>query len=246
MNKQVLKHLELVGHAGIDWIGKISVLPDSGSVNPLQASTASLPAEVPGSNTLGYEGRIKALELLRGEVSKCVACSALAKTRKQTVFGVGKVDPEICFVGEAPGATEDEVGEPFVGEAGQLLNKILVACGMTREDVYICNIIRCRPPGNRLPLPDEAANCRKFLEAQLGYVHPRVIVCLGACAAQNLLDTKTPISKMRGSMHDWRGIPVMCTFHPAYLLRNPEKKKDVWDDMKGLMGFLGRKIPGKT
>lgn len=246
MNKQVLKHLELVGQTGIDWLAKGIPVPNVGAAQPLKAIADSTPLEPSDSIVLSIEERIKGLDLLRAEVSKCVACSVLVKTRKQTVFGVGKVDPEICFVGEAPGATEDQVGEPFVGEAGQLLNKILIACGMAREEVYICNIIRCRPPGNRLPLPDEASNCRRFLETQLVYVQPRVIVCLGACAAQNLLDTKTSISKMRGNMHDWRGIPVLCTFHPAYLLRNPEKKKEVWEDMKSLMGFLGKKIPAKS
>jgi DNA polymerase len=159
------------------------------------------------------------------------------------VFGVGKIDPEVCFVGEAPGADEDRKGEPFVGAAGQLLNRIINACGMKREEVYICNILRCRPPGNRLPLPNEAANCREFLQGQLELVRPRYICALGACAAQNLLNTTLSIGKLRGRLHDYRGIPVLCTYHPAYLLRNPASKKDVWEDMKYLLKQMGRPVP---
>jgi DNA polymerase len=152
------------------------------------------------------------------------------------------MDPELCFIGEAPGADEDAQGEPFVGAAGQLLNKIIVACKMTREEVYICNILRCRPPGNRTPLPNEAANCREFLEKQIALVRPRYICCLGACAAQNLLQSTVTIGKMRGQFHSYQGIPVMCTYHPSYLLRNPSSKKDVWEDMKKLMAHMGRPV----
>jgi len=166
----------------------------------------------------------------------------LPQPRTQTVFGVGKLDAELCFVGEAPGADEDAQGEPFVGAAGQLLNRIIVACGMKREEVYICNIIKCRPPGNRTPLPDEAANCREYLEKQLELLRPKFICALGACAAQNLLDTKVSVGKLRGQFLDFRGIPVICTYHPAYLLRSPDKKKDVWEDMKKLMERMGRPV----
>src|SRR5262249_3587229 len=148
------------------------------------------------------------------------------------------------FVGEAPGADEDARGEPFVGAAGQLLNRIIVACGMKREEVYICNILKCRPPGNRLPLPNEAANCREYLDKQIEWVNPKYICALGACAAQNLLNTKLSIGKLRGQLQEYRGIPVLCTYHPAYLLRNPSSKKDVWEDMKKLMAHMGRPIKG--
>jgi DNA polymerase len=164
----------------------------------------------------------------------------LARSRTQTVFGVGRIDPEVCFVGEAPGADEDATGEPFVGPAGQLLNRIIAACGMKREDVYICNIIRCRPPGNRFPSPVEAANCREYLEKTLELVRPKFLCALGACAAQNLLGTTASIGKLRGRFQDYRGIPVLCTYHPAYLLRNPAAKKDVWEDMKRLLERMGR------
>ncbi len=170
-----------------------------------------------------------ALEVLAGTVSRCTRCPELAATRTQTVFGVGSMKPDLCFIGEAPGADEDAQGEPFVGAAGQLLNRIIAACGMKREDVYICNIIKCRPPGNRAPLPNEAGNCREYLVKQLELVQPRYICCLGATAAQHLLDTTQAIGKLRGRFHDYCGIPVLCTYHPAYLLphRNPDKKKDV-------------------
>src|SRR5207245_1617899 len=153
----------------------------------------ALLAEVPqsaaaeGGPVASLEERRKALEVLVAGVSACSRCAELASTRTQTVFGVGNVDPELCFIGEAPGADEDAKGEPFVGAAGQLLNRIIAACGMKREEVYICNIIKCRPPGNRLPQVHEAANCREHLEKQLELVRPKFICALGACAAQNLL-----------------------------------------------------------
>jgi DNA polymerase len=202
-----------------------------------------LPFDQPA--TLPYEERRKALEVLSASIKDCPRCSELAASRTQTVFGVGKIDPELCFVGEAPGADEDAQGEPFVGVAGQLLNRIITACGMKREDVYICNILKCRPPGNRLPLANEAANCREYLDKQLELIRPKFICALGACAAQNLLGTTQSIGRLRGSLHDYRGIPVWCTYHPAYLLRSPDKKADVWEDMKKLLALMGRPVPRK-
>lgn len=136
------------------------------------------------------------------------------------------------FIGEAPGADEDLKGEPFVGAAGQLLDKIIGACKLTREEIYICNILRCRPPGNRTPAPEEAANCREFLDAQIATVNPKFIVCWGAVAAQNLLGTTDSIGRLRKKFFDYHGIRVLCTYHPSYLLRTPAAKKDVWEDMK--------------
>lgn len=179
------------------------------------------------------------LALLQQEVVPCTRCSELAATRTQTVFGVGNPQARLCFLGEAPGADEDRLGEPFVGRGGQLLNKIIEACRLKREDVYILNMLKCRPPGNRNPLPDELANCRPFLERQLELIQPEYICCLGAVASQNLLGTTTPIGRLRGKLHAYRGAQVVCTFHPAYLLRNPAAKKDCWDDMKFLMRQLG-------
>jgi DNA polymerase len=248
VRRQLLAHLQSLRAAGVDW------LPIGGEPMPSQE-----PAREggPRSNSLFEDEtatpappippaaeRRQSLKLLADAVASCSRCAELARTRTQTVFGVGSIDPPVCFVGEAPGATEDARGEPFVGEAGQLLNRIIVACGMKREEVYICNIIKCRPPGNRLPLADEAGNCREYLERQLELLQPKFICALGACAAQNLLDTKAPIGKLRGSFHNYRGIPVLCTYHPAFLLRSPEKKKDVWEDMKKLLARMGRPVPG--
>jgi len=179
------------------------------------------------------------LEALRQEVAACTRCSELACTRKQTVFGVGNSQARLCFLGEAPGADEDRLGEPFVGRGGQLLDRIIAACKLKREEVYICNVLKCRPPGNRNPLPEEAANCRRFLERQLELVQPDFVCCLGAVAAQNLLTTQQPIGKLRGKLHAYRGAKVVCTYHPAYLLRNPAAKKDAWEDMKFLMREMG-------
>jgi uracil-DNA glycosylase len=179
------------------------------------------------------------LPLLQEAVAGCTRCSELAETRTQTVFGVGSPQARLCFMGEAPGADEDRLGEPFVGRAGQLLTKIIEACRMKREDVYILNMLKCRPPGNRNPLPHELANCRVYLERQLELIQPEFICCLGAVAAQNLLNTTMSISRMRGKLHTYRGAKVVCTFHPAYLLRNPAAKKDAWEDMKFLMREMG-------
>ena len=183
--------------------------------------------------------RREALSVLAKCVAGCQRCPELASRRTQTVFGVGNPSADIMFVGEAPGAEEDAKGEPFVGPAGQLLNKIIEASQLKRDDLYICNILRCRPPGNRNPLPEEAANCREFLDAQIHVVQPKYIVCWGTVAAQNLLNETQAVGKLRGKLFDYRGIKVMCTYHPSYLLRNPAAKKQVWEDMKFFMKHLG-------
>jgi DNA polymerase len=159
------------------------------------------------------------------------------------VFGVGSETAEIMFIGEAPGADEDAQGIPFVGRAGQLLTKIILAMGMTREEVYITNIIKCRPPQNRVPEPDEVANCLPYVLSQIELIQPKVIVALGATALRALLDVHLGITKMRGHWYTFRDIPIMPTFHPAYLLRNPPAKREVWDDMKAVLEKLGRKPP---
>jgi DNA polymerase len=249
--RQVRQHLESLRLAGVEW------LPDA--PEPTVVPSAPPPAATPaaadptaqrelvfgGSEAaaLAPEQRRHELTVLSATVAKCTRCPSLAATRTQTVFGVGPVDAEVCFIGEAPGADEDAQGEPFVGAAGQLLNRIIVAMGMKREEVYICNILRCRPPGNRQPQPDEAHNCREWLERQLDLVRPRFICALGATAAQHLLGTTVAIGKLRGRFLEYRGIPVLCTYHPAFLLRSPERKKDVWDDMKKLLARMGRPVP---
>ena len=155
------------------------------------------------------------------------------------MFGVGNPKAELMFVGEAPGADEDLQGEPFVGRAGQLLTKIIEAIQLQRSDVYIANVIKCRPPGNRNPEPDEVATCEPFLLRQIDLIRPRVIVALGTFAAQALLKTDTPISRLRGRVHDFRGgIKLIATFHPAFLLRSPDRKRDVWEDMKKVRALL--------
>jgi DNA polymerase len=179
------------------------------------------------------------LAVLRDEaIGDCRRCK-LAPSRTQIVFGVGNSRAELVFVGEAPGADEDAQGVPFVGAAGQLLTRIIEAMGLRRDDVYIANIIKCRPPGNRNPQPDEIAACEPFLIAQLEIIAPKVICALGTFAAQTLLKTKDPISRLRGRWHAYQGIPLMPTFHPAYLLRNPGEKKVVWADVQSVMTKLG-------
>jgi DNA polymerase len=189
--------------------------------------------------------REQALVVLAQKVAACVRCPELAATRTQTVFGVGNPEAQIAFVGEAPGADEDRLGEPFVGRAGQLLNDIIRACRLQREDVYICNVLRCRPPGNRLPSPTEAANCREYLDGQLALVNPEYIVCWGTTAARNLLGREEPIGKLRRQFFTYGRAKVLCTYHPSYLLRNPAAKKDVWEDMKFLFRDMGQDLTAR-
>ncbi len=184
------------------------------------------------------------LVALAARVSQCTRCHELATTRTQTVFGVGNPNARVMFIGEAPGADEDEQGEPFVGRAGQLLTKIIGACGWTREELYICNILRCRPPENRPPAPEEAQNCREYLNGQIAIINPEYIVCWGSTAAQNLLGSVETIGKLRGQFFKHGRAKVLCTYHPSYLLRSPEAKKPVWEDMKMLMADMGHTPPG--
>jgi DNA polymerase len=177
------------------------------------------------------------LEPVRAELGDCRRCP-LGALRHRLVFGEGNPRAELVFVGEAPGADEDAQGRPFVGRAGQLLTKIIAAMGLKREDVYICNILKCRPPGNRNPLPDEIAACEPFLIRQLEAIRPRVICALGSFAAHTLLKSEAPISVLRGRFHRYQGIPLMPTYHPAYLLRNPGAKKQVWEDVQAIMKLL--------
>jgi len=174
------------------------------------------------------------LESIRTDIGNCTRCT-LSEKRTNIVFGTGDPKARLVFVGEGPGYEEDKSGEPFVGAAGKLLTKIIEAINLTREKVYICNIIKCRPPGNRNPMPDEIKTCFPFLKRQLLVMKPDFICALGTFAAQTLLETKQPISRLRGHFHDYMGIKVMPTYHPAYLLRNANKKREVWEDMKVLI-----------
>jgi DNA polymerase len=178
------------------------------------------------------------IELIRSEIGDCTRCPLHAEGRTRIVHTTGNFNADLMFVGEAPGADEDEQGFPFVGRAGQLLTKIIKRIGLRREEVCIGNINRCRPPGNRKPEPVETEACRPFILREIAVVKPKVVVVLGATAAHNLLQVKTPISKLRGEFHDYFGVKVMPTFHPAYLLRDPHKKREVWDDMKKVRDYL--------
>jgi len=187
--------------------------------------------------------RTAALSELKVKVEACRLCHELACQRKQTVFGVGPVTTRFVMVGEAPGAEEDRIGDPFVGPAGQLLDKILIATGIPRDQVYILNTIKCRPPGNRVPSDSESENCRLFLEAQLEILQPDYIVCWGAVAVRAILGTTEPIGRLRGRFHWYKKTKVLVTYHPSYLLRAPEAKKLTWEDMKTLMRELGTLKP---
>jgi len=235
LSRQLRSHLELLKAAGVEYVPRgepIRFAPRAAVEEPATADPA--------------ESKRIELAVLAKSIEGCSRCPELFATRTQTVFGVGPVNPEVCFVGEAPGADEDARGEPFVGRSGQLLDKIIAACGFKRGEVYICNTIKCRPPNNRTPTPTERDNCRGYFDQQIALVSPKYIVCLGATAAQNVLGTTTNISRLRGSVHKFGAIPVVCTFHPSYLLRDETKKKDCWDDMKMLLALMGRPVPGKA
>ena len=248
-SRRVLRQsLESLAAAGIQQLPKPAPRP----ADPLPQATTAQPVSAPSSDSetlfaMADSPSIEVsaaatLEVLQAEVTQCTLCDELASTRTQTVFGVGNPQARLCFLGEAPGAEEDRLGEPFVGRAGKLLDKILEACGLSRDEVYILNVLKCRPPGNRNPTPQESDNCRRFLNRQLELIDPEYICCLGAVAAQNLLDTQTAIGRLRGKVHTYRGISVICTYHPAYLLRNPSAKKHTWDDMKMLMREMGTPV----
>lgn len=253
--RTLVQHLESLQSAGIEQLPRaeppvskspVAKSPVATTVPPAAAAAAAdapsatgtlFALESPRPTSRGTQAAT--LEILQQQVAACTLCDELAATRTQTVFGTGNPQARLAFLGEAPGADEDRLGEPFVGRGGQLLTKIIEACRLRREDVYILNTLKCRPPGNRNPAPDESNHCRGFLVRQLELVSPEFICCLGAVAAQNLLETSTPIGRLRGKVHDYRGAKVVCTYHPAYLLRNPSAKRDTWEDMKMLMRLMG-------
>jgi DNA polymerase len=204
---------------GIDvWVGR-----DSQEPAELPASRLPQGADVAGAPPAGWEE-------LRECVAGCTRCE-LSQSRTNTVFGVGSPDADWMIIGEAPGAEEDRQGEPFVGRAGKLLDQMLLAIGQSRESVFIANILKCRPPHNRDPRPEEAAACRDYLQQQIDRVQPRIILAVGRIAAQNLLGTDDPVGRMRGRPHDLDGIPLVVTYHPAYLLRSPSQKRKSWSDL---------------
>lgn len=191
-----------------------------------------------------FESKIMELEEIRDEIGDCTRCK-LHEGRTNLVFGDGNPKARLVFVGEGPGRDEDMQGKPFVGRAGKLLTKIIEAMGLTREDVYICNVVKCRPPNNRTPEPDEMSTCEQFLFKQLRYIKPEVVVCLGATAAKSILKTKASLGSLRGKFHNYSGSKLMVTYHPAALLRNPNFKRPLWDDMQVVMRELGLPMPKK-
>jgi DNA polymerase len=193
----------------------------------------------------GMADPAEALRLIRDDLGDCTRCRLSKQGRKQIVFGVGNPKADLMFIGEAPGADEDQQGEPFVGRAGQLLNNMIKAMGLRREEVYIANIIKCRPPGNRTPERDECGTCSPFLMRQIAAIKPKAIVALGAVAAKTLLAINAPMSEFRGRWFDFRGTKLAVTYHPAFLLRDPRQKKETWKDLQMVMQELGMAIPAK-
>jgi uracil-DNA glycosylase len=203
---------------------------------------ATAPAMAPATPMMLVRSA-EALASIRVELGECTRCGLHTQGRKQIVFGVGNPAADIMFVGEAPGADEDVQGVPFVGRAGQLLTKMIEAMGLSRDEVYIANVLKCRPPNNRDPQPDEVASCEPFLFQQIASIQPKVIVALGAFAARTLLKTQDPISRLRGRVFEYRGASLIPTFHPSFLLRSPGYKREAWDDLKKALGVLGRQPP---
>jgi DNA polymerase len=209
----------------------------------------SMPAGAPpfpkGEDGTARPDALAILQFIREDLGDCTRCKLHKQGRKQIVFGVGNPHADIMFIGEGPGADEDEQGEPFVGRAGQLLNNMIAAMGLKREEVYIANVVKCRPPGNRTPEPDECATCSPFLLRQIDAIQPKVLVALGAVAARTLTGVNEPMIRMRGKWWDFRGTPLAVTYHPAYLLRDPRQKAEAWKDLQMVMKEVGLKPPAK-
>ena len=208
-------------------------------VQPARAASGSAVARIPGAavHESSAPDISMTLETIREDLGDCQRCR-LAQTRTHIVYGSGSSDARLVFVGEAPGSDEDRQGLPFVGRAGQLLTRIIESIGLKRDDVYICNVLKCRPPGNRNPEPVEVETCSPFLRRQIAAIQPKIVCCLGTFAAQTVMSMKVPISRLRGEFHEIDGIRYIATFHPAYLLRNAEKKREVWEDMKKIRAAL--------
>lgn len=239
--RAVRQRLESLAAAGVAQLPRAAMrgtVPAGAMTRAGGRSDGEPAAAAPVASTFDGD-RAEVLRVLQAEVAGCTKCVELASSRTTTVFGSGSPTARICFFGEAPGADEDASGEPFVGRAGQLLTKIIEACQLRREDVYILNVLKCRPPGNRLPLPGEVGNCRGFFERQFEVISPEYICCLGATAAHALLETAEPIGKLRKRWFTFHASKVICTYHPSYLLRNPAAKREVWDDMKLMMADMG-------
>jgi uracil-DNA glycosylase len=224
---------------------------DSGSTPRISEENEAIPPRMPIPappavlTAIQPAEKSAALRLIQDDIGECTRC-ALHKGRHTIVFADGSANARLLFVGEGPGADEDAQGLPFVGRAGQLLNNMITAMGLKREDVYIANVVKCRPPGNRTPEPEEANTCSPFLFRQIDVVRPEVIVALGATAATYLLGQRQPLAGLRGRLHSFRGTKLIVTYHPAFLLRDPRQKKEAWADLQIAMGELGLKAPGRT
>jgi len=228
----------------LEWAARTGMLIEDRRIeSPAVAPVPSVPKRETASGSHSKQGM--SLAEIREDLGDCTRCK-LHQGRKNIVFGVGNQNAELMFIGEGPGADEDRSGEPFVGPAGQLLTKIIGAMGFKREDVYIANIVKCRPPKNRDPERDEIDACIGFLRAQIAAVQPKLIVCLGRPASQTLLETTTSSSRLRGQWKNFEGVDVMPTFHPSYLLRSPENKRFVWEDMQAVVKKLGRNLPKRS
>ena len=228
--------------------------PPSAAPEEDHVARASSPASAAGAEDMFAPPRpesratdpAEALRLIREDLGDCTRCVLHKQGRKQIVFGVGNPNAGLMFVGEGPGADEDEQGEPFVGRAGQLLNKMIAAMGLRREDVYIANVVKCRPPGNRTPEREECDTCSPFLLRQIQAIGPKVIVALGAVAAKNLLGINDSMASLRGHVYDFRGSRLIVTYHPAYLLRDPRQKGEAWKDLQIAMRELGLPVPSRS
>jgi uracil-DNA glycosylase len=234
-NEQLEAHLEFFGELGVDGVRRDAEWRSRASDRAAAVETIDAPQPQP-SALLSSPG--ETLVAIRQDLGECTRCKLHGLGRRQIVFGVGNPAADLMFVGEGPGADEDVQGEPFVGRAGQLLTKIIEAIGLRREDVYIANVIKCRPPGNRNPEPDEVEQCEPFLFRQIDTIKPKVIVALGKFAAQSLLRTTDPITRLRGREYKHRDAILIPTYHPAYLLRTPSAKREVWEDMKRVRAIL--------
>jgi len=219
-------------------IPESAVTAEEDSGQAVEPTEAARPLPIPNDKPV-------ALRLIREDIGDCTRC-VLHKGRKNLVFGVGSVNADIMFVGEGPGADEDQQGEPFVGRAGQLLNNMIAAMGLKREDVYIANVVKCRPPGNRTPERDECDTCMPFLLRQIEVIRPKVIVALGAVAAKNLLPVNDSMANIRGRWFDFKGARLRVTYHPAFLLRDPRQKKEAWKDLQAVMKYLDLKPKSKA
>ena len=244
---QIKEHLKFAAELGVAGVSRDPAWRTRADVPDVGVRPGSDPGLTPSTQDLQTAAPLtfsknaaEALVAIREDIGDCTRCKLHTLGRTQVVFGVGNPDADLMFVGEAPGADEDLQGEPFVGRAGQLLTKIIEAIDLRREDVYIANVIKCRPPQNRNPEPDEVEQCEPFLFRQIDAIKPKVIVALGKFGAQCLLKSDTPITRLRGREFKYRDAVLIPTYHPAYLLRNPSAKRDVWEDMKKVRVILGR------